>query len=142
MAFRLLRAWWYLRRPDHRGAIVALWVGRRVLMLRPSYRDTLDFPGGGIEGGETPAAAACRELAEEIGLAVRAEELVHAGDIVAWWDYRRDHVAIFELRLDAPPALRIDNREIVAAGFMTRDAALVSPVSPFVRAYLESVPVP
>lgn len=34
------------------------------------------FPGGGIEAGESPAAAATREVAEELGLLVAVRQLV------------------------------------------------------------------
>lgn len=52
----------------------------RVLLLRgrdPAQpTETYWFtPGGGIEGGETAAQAAARELREETGLAVLAEQL-------------------------------------------------------------------
>lgn len=141
LAFTLLRAWWFLRRPDHRGALVAVWHDGRVLMVHPSYRRTLDFPGGGVGRGEAPAAAALRELDEEVGIVAAPAALRLAREMTAWWDFRRDHVSIFELRLGERPALRIDRREIVAAEFMAPAAILDRPVSPFVRAYLGAAAV-
>lgn len=40
----------------------------RVLLVRPTYKDTWDVPGGYVERGESPAAACRRELREELGL--------------------------------------------------------------------------
>ena len=40
----------------------------RVLLVRPTYKDTWDIPGGYVERGESPAAGCRRELAEELGL--------------------------------------------------------------------------
>ncbi|MFC5923795.1 NUDIX domain-containing protein [Micromonospora vulcania] len=41
----------------------------RILLVRPSYRtDTWEIPGGGLEHGEYPWQAACREIKEELGL--------------------------------------------------------------------------
>jgi 8-oxo-dGTP pyrophosphatase MutT (NUDIX family) len=140
-AFRLLRVWWYVRRPDQRGAMVAVWSGGRLLVLRQSYREALELPGGSIARSETAAAAACRELGEEVGLVVRPEDLRHAREIVLRRDFRRDHVTLFELTLAEPPRLNIDHREIVEAGFEAPEAVLRARLSPFLRAYLEGVPV-
>ena len=41
----------------------------RVLLVRPTYKDGWDIPGGYVEPGESPAVACVRELLEEIGLA-------------------------------------------------------------------------
>jgi 8-oxo-dGTP diphosphatase len=136
LGFVAARGWWFLRRPRHEGVLVAIWVGDRVLVVRQSYRKTLCFPGGGVNRGETPAAAAIRELSEEIGLAVAPGALGLAYEATKRWDYRLDHVQIFELRLDAEPRLRIDNREIVAARFVTAGACGGVPVNPFVAEYL------
>ena len=136
--FVAARGWWFLRRPRHEGALVAIWVRDRVLVVRQSYRQTLCFPGGGVNRGETPAAAAVRELSEEIGLAVAPGALDLAYEATKPWDYRLDHVRIFELRLDTEPTLRIDNREIVAARFVPADACEGARMNPFVAEYLAS----
>lgn len=136
VAHRLRVAWWRWRRPAHRGALVALWHGGELLVVRQSYRDGLHLPGGGVHGGEAPRDAARRELAEELGLRVPAEALVDACRVVAEFEYRHDEVHIFELRPAAAPALRPDRREILAAWFMTPDAVLAGNASPILRRYL------
>ncbi|MGU7779136.1 NUDIX domain-containing protein [Burkholderia sp. PU8-34] len=113
IGFRLARAWWTLRRPRHEGALVAIYVGRALLLLKSSYRAEWNFPGGSIRPGETPVAAAQREMEEEIGLS--SHPLVPAGSACGIWDGRRDQVYFFELHLDCVPELRLDNREIIAA---------------------------
>src|SRR4051794_30066354 len=40
----------------------------RILMVKPTYKDGWDIPGGYVEPDETPAQAAERELAEELNL--------------------------------------------------------------------------
>ncbi len=133
LAFPLARLWWRLRRPLHEGALVAVHVGPTLLLVRSSYRAEWNFPGGGIRRGETPEAAARRELAEEIGLEapVLAARQVRHGT----WDGRRDRVHFFELRLDRLPRLRLDNREIVAARLMSADelrrVRLTAPVAAY-----------
>ncbi len=91
--------------------MVAVWVGDRVLVLRQSYRVHLNLPGGGIEKGETPIEAALRELREEVGLELPPEVVEVAWVGEALWDWRHDHVTIFEVHLDGLPPLRPDGRE-------------------------------
>lgn len=40
----------------------------RVLIVRPTYKNYWDIPGGYVEPGESPRAAAVREVQEELGL--------------------------------------------------------------------------
>lgn len=119
LGFPLARIWWWLRRSRHEGALVAIYVGPALLLVRSSYRIEWNFPGGGIRAGEMPEAAARRELAEEIG--VVASALLPVGGASGVWDGRRDHVHFFELRLDRMPKLRLDNREIIAARLVSPD---------------------
>ncbi len=134
VAFPLARVWWRVRRKRHEGALVAVYVGQALLLVRSSYRSQWNFPGGGVRRGETPAAAARRELAEEIGLVVPS--LIPAGVAYGLWDGQRDRVHFFELRLDRPPRLRLDNREIIAARLLAPDelheTALTGPVAVYV----------
>ena len=137
IGFRAARLWWRFRRPRHDGAVVAVWWGGRVLVIQQSYRANPSWPGGGIRSGEEPREAARRELREELGLLVDAHDLVLARDMVVEWDFRREHVRVFELRLRKEPVLRVDNREVVAAGFVDPQALLAEAVlPPFIRAYL------
>jgi 8-oxo-dGTP pyrophosphatase MutT (NUDIX family) len=142
LAYGGLRAWWFLRRPAHEGAVVAIWHRGRILMLRHSYRARLGWPGGSIGRGETPSEAARRELREELDLEVADGALTYVGETLQSWEYRRDRVRIFELTLPAAPHLRLDRREVVGAEFMTPAAALAADIAPFIRGYLEGRPPP
>lgn len=134
LGFPLARAWWHLRRPRHQGALVAIYVGPSLLLLKSSYRAEWGFPGGSIHAGETPAEAALREMREEIGLP--AHPLVPVGSVAGRWDGRRDRVYFFELRLDGLPELRLDNREIVAAHLASPEELPGFAVTGAVAAYL------
>ena len=67
------------------GAVIRDDVGRLLLVRRghPPAAGLWSLPGGRIEPGESPAAAAAREVLEETGLVVRIGRLLQTVDI---WD--------------------------------------------------------
>ena len=136
-AFPVVRLGWRVWPRQHQGALVALRLGDGVLLVRSSYRKQLSFPGGGIEPGETPSQAAARELREEIGLdlPISGEPVVVEGV----WEGRPDRVFVFDVPLVTPPALRIDNREVVGARFVPWHALPTLPLSGPVREYVRRV---
>ena len=49
------------------GALFTDTIGR-VMLLRPTYKNHWDIPGGYVEPDESPRAAAIREVREELGV--------------------------------------------------------------------------
>jgi 8-oxo-dGTP diphosphatase len=52
----------------------------RVLLVKPTYKDGWDIPGGYVEPGETPIEACQREVQEELGVECQVERLL----VVDW----------------------------------------------------------
>jgi 8-oxo-dGTP pyrophosphatase MutT (NUDIX family) len=135
LAFTGAKLWWRLRRPRHEGALVAVHVAQNLLLLRTSYRAAWNLPGGGVKSGESPEAAARRELFEETGLL--AGPLVPVARLTGVWLCRRETVHIFEWRPAELPPLRLDNREIIAARLVSpsklRRIKLTEPVATYLQ---------
>ena len=74
-------------RPGYRQGVGIMLVNQAGLVFVAQRLDTAQeawqMPQGGIEAGETPAGAAMRELAEEIGTA-KAEIIA---ETAGWYDY-------------------------------------------------------
>ena len=93
---------------------------RRILLVQHTYVRGWHLPGGGVEAGETLAAALARELKEEGNIEVTEPPALHGMFFDPRFS-RRDHIACFvvqSFRQSAPPA---PNREIAAARFFPLD---------------------
>ena len=137
VGYPLARTWWRVSRPRHEGALVAVRVGARLLLVRSSYRREWNLPGGGVRAGETPLEAARRELREEVRLDAPALDPI--GEVSGTWDGRRDRVHLFEWWVEALPPLQVDNREIVAARLVTLDEMSTMALTPPLAAYRDAL---
>ena len=113
VAYRLIKAVHRYWRPRHVGAAVAVWHDGKILIVRHSYRPGYGLPGGRVKRNETPAAAASRELREEVGIRADPDELLAVAPGTG-----RKPTHVFEFRPHLRPSVSIDNREIIAASFV------------------------
>lgn len=137
-AYRLMRAYWAVAHPRTHGALVLIWNGGEVLLVRNSYTRYYSAPGGYVRTGEGGAVAATRELWEETGLQVRPEDLKPALDEQHLWEGKREHIEIFELEAQERPRIKVDNREVVSAQFYPRERALELDLFPPLRKVIAS----
>jgi ADP-ribose pyrophosphatase YjhB (NUDIX family) len=138
VAYRMMRVYWGVRRPATHGALVTLWNQGELLLVQNSYVAYRSLPGGYVGRYETGAEAAVRELREEIGVIARVEQLEKVYDEVKDWEGKRDHVEVFKLELPTRPVIRIDQREVIEAGWYTPASALALDLFPPIRLILEA----
>lgn len=126
----------FVLRPRTRGAYVAVWCDGKVLLIRNSYKSIYTLPCGGIGADEDPLDAARRELSEEVGLELPPGAFRQTFETVNGTEFKRDHIMLFEVRPGTPPALVLDGREVVWAGYRSPADALDLALFPPVRDYL------
>lgn len=104
------------------GARVMVVDGDRVLLIRHTYVPGWQFPGGGVDPGETLAEAGARETLEETGHRVvgplRLFGVYHNCSPVT----DRDHVAFFIATASEKMFERKPDREIAEVGWFDRHA--------------------
>src|SRR2546421_9787892 len=89
LAYAILRVYWFLGRPRAYGVKCVLTRGDDVLLVRHTYgRTGWELPDGRIQPREAPAAAATREMREELGISIR--DWTSVGRLTGRVDYRRD----------------------------------------------------
>ncbi len=132
---------------DFIGAKLALFLGPDLAVIRrdvfaglpwPGY---WDFPGGGREGDETPAACALRETQEELGLEVPESALIWQRAFVRP-DGERGWFLVAHLPADAAARIALGD-EGQGWALMSPDAYLADPlgIPPFkerLRLYLQT----
>jgi 8-oxo-dGTP diphosphatase len=138
VAYRLMRVWWWIRRPAQNSAYVAVWRGDDLLLIRNSYRSGVTIPCGDIGRRETPRQAARRELEEEVGIRVGADDLEFVCDLNLDFENKDDHAYFFELHrgAEAPIEIAIDRREVIWAEFCPLNSLYFVALTPHVLMYL------
>jgi 8-oxo-dGTP diphosphatase len=119
-----------------------VWSGGRLLLIRNSYKPGETLPAGGLKRGESHREAARRELAEEVGIHVAADQLEYACEIEIHGRYGRDRSQFFELHLERDPEVKIDRREVVWSAFCPAHELAERPLIRIVRQYLAQRPEP
>jgi len=119
---RVLHSYWRYARGLTIGVRGLVVDGQgRVFLVKHSYVPGWHLPGGGVEAGETLAAALARELREEGNI-----ELTSPAPLFAIYFNRRvsrrDHVALYVVRSFQQTAAPQPNHEIIAHGFFHPDA--------------------
>jgi 8-oxo-dGTP diphosphatase len=91
----------------------------RVMLVRPSYKEYLEIPGGYVEPGETPYEACVREVKEELGIEPPIGRL-----LVADWAPQSTEgdkiLFIFDggrLSADELSRIKLDPTELLSYGF-------------------------
>lgn len=129
----------FIFRPAVRGVNVAIWKNDNLLLVKNSYRRQYTLPGGYVKVGESPTAAAVRELNEEVGLISYPNQLNHSRQYTFTALYKRETVDIYEMTLRNDAVITIDNQEVIWAGFMPPEKALSKQLTLPLKQYLESI---
>ena len=118
-----LRAYFAVFRPTVRASAVLIHWDGKLLLVTNSYRKGHGFPGGMLKWREDPRQGACREIEEEVGLAIPQDRLDSIGLFVRKEWGAEIELHAFSLQVEQKPSFEIDRREVVAAEFFSIDEA-------------------
>ena len=120
---RLFHLYFLLRRPMTLGVrgMVHDRVTGSVFLIRHTYVPGWQFPGGGVELGETMLESLERELAEEGNITIAGTPLLRSMHLNRR-SSRRDHVGFYLIEQFSQTAPKLADHEIAEAGFFPLDA--------------------
>jgi ADP-ribose pyrophosphatase YjhB (NUDIX family) len=104
------------------GALIRDRAGR-ILFLEPTYKPTLDIPGGIVEYDESPYEACCREVKEEIGLDLEIGRLLVVDWVPALGPWSDALAFVFDGGILDEIPLTLDPTEARAHHYLTLEAA-------------------
>ena len=98
----------------------------RLLVVKATYKSYWTTPGGVIDAGESPKKAALREIQEEVGLALEADQLkflsvvFRSGDVVDTYQF------IFSASIsgDVAATVTLQEEEIADYAFVSKEELL------------------
>jgi 8-oxo-dGTP pyrophosphatase MutT (NUDIX family) len=133
LAYAVLSAYWFFRRPHSHGVKCVLTDGGHILLVRHTYgRPDWELPGGSMKPGEQPMTAARREMHEELGVAI--DGWTSLGEVHGRMQYRHDTLHCFQAELH-DPALTLDLGELYEARWFPR-TNLPNPIGPYTQLVL------
>ncbi|MEZ5785072.1 MAG: NUDIX domain-containing protein [Xanthobacteraceae bacterium] len=119
---KVLHFYWRFRRGMTLGVRALVIDGQhRVFLVKHSYVEGWQLPGGGVEVGETMLQSLVRELMEEGNIEVTGPPDLFNVYFNARIS-RRDHVALYIVRDFHQAAPHTPNHEIIASGFFALNA--------------------
>ena len=113
---RLLRFYWFFRRPKTMGVKVIIFnQENKILMVRLTYYpNTWTFVGGGFDKKEKPEEAILRECEEEVG--IKLKEIDFVTTLYFNHEYKKDTLFVDKTTVNNS-AFEIDRKEIAEANW-------------------------
>lgn len=134
----VLHLYWRISRGMTLGVrAVVVNAAEEILLVKHSYMPGWYLPGGGVEPGESMAAALARELREEANVELDEAPALHGVFFNARIS-RRDHVAVYVARRFSLTSGPIRDDEIIDTGFFPR-RALPADATPGTRTRIAEV---
>ena len=139
--YRGHRIYCKIRNPEVFGSYVLCVHDKHVLIIKNSYKRYWTFPCGGLAATETPVQAAIREAKEEVGLTLRPENLILRAKFLYEGEDQRDNIHLFEYHFDEKPMVHIDNREVEAFCWVSKETVsqyrIFGPIESYIHEALD-----
>jgi ADP-ribose pyrophosphatase YjhB (NUDIX family) len=136
LAYRCLLILWFFTRPTVYGVYIAVWHQEKLLVIKNSYKKRFTIPCGRIRRGEDKAAAAVREVFEEVNIKLEKEQLTFVGEFKGQHTYAIDIGTFFEINMKELPQVKTDNREVIWARFLPLHQVYDLTLNPTVETWL------